>query len=178
LKIGWSYLAAVAVVATAVSLFEVWGIAHYRVGWGEPLPQDKVWGKPVVRKVPFNLLGPQLLTRYHLFMYCVFVPATVLFLGLLFRRMIPSSTGLWLGWLIFTIAATLGVMVLEDLLFFVFSTILGTPYPHALSRLFRGEAIWHPFQINFFRLFKLPAAYIGVPPIAALLLWVASRLGV
>jgi len=88
----------------------------------------------------------------------------VLLLGLSLRHMSASSPAHWFGWLIFTIAATLGVMVSEDLLFFVLSTILGTPYPHALTRLFRGEAGWHPFQISFFGLFKLPAAYVGVPP--------------
>jgi len=175
LKIGWCYLIVVGIIATAVGIFEVWGIAHYRVGWGEPLPQDKVWGKPLIRKAPFDLMGSQLLTRYHFFMYCALVPAMVLFLGLLLRHAPLSSPAHLFGWLAFVIAGTLGVMVSEDLLFFVFSTILGTPYPHALSRLFRGEAGWHPFQLSFFGLFKLPAAYIGIPPIAALLLWVASR---
>lgn len=160
-----------------MGLFEIWGIAHYRVGWGDPLPQDKVWGKPLLRKAPFNLVGPQLLTRYHFFMYCVLVPAMVFFFGSSLRQTTSSSPAHLFGWLIFTIAGTLGVMVLEDLLFFVFSTILGTPYPHALSRLFRGEAGWHTFQISFFGLFKLPAAYVGVPPISALLLWFASRFG-
>jgi len=177
LNIGWWYLVIIGVIATAVALFEVWGIAHYRVAWGEPLPQDKAWGKPLMRKAPFNLAGFQLLTRYHFFMYCVLVPVLVLFLGLLLRRMTAFAPAHWFGWLVFTIAGTLGVMVSEDLLFFVFSTLLGTPYPCALTRLFRGEASWHPSQISFFGLFKLPAAYIWVPPIAASLLWVVSRFG-
>lgn len=66
-------------------------------------------------------------------------------------------------------------MVLEDFLFFVFSTILGTPYPHALTRLFRGEASWHPNQIRIFQLFMLPVAYFVIPPIAAVLLWIVTR---
>jgi hypothetical protein len=177
LKIGWCYLTVVTIIAVAVGLFEVWGIAHYRVGWGEPLPQDKVWGKPLITKAPFGMVGSQLLTRYHFVMFCVLVPALVLILGVLLRHSTASPPAQVLGWLAFVIAGTLGVMVSEDLLFFVFSTILGTPYPHALSRLLRGEANWHPFQISFFGLFKLPAAYIGLPPIAAFLLWVASRSG-
>lgn len=76
MKLGFWYLIIVAIIATAVALFEIWGIAHYRLGWGEPLPQDKVWGKSLIRKAPFNLVGFQLLTRYHFFMYCVLVPAS------------------------------------------------------------------------------------------------------
>jgi len=177
LSIGWWYLIVIAVIAVAVGLFEIWGIAHYRVAWGEPLPQDKVWGKPLIRKAPFNLVGFQLLTRYHFFMYCVFVPTSVLFLGLLLRHMPSRPPAHWYGWLIFTIAGALGVMVLEDFLFFVFSTMFGTPYPRALARLLQGEASWHPCQISFFGLFKLPAAYIWVPPVAASLLWLVSRFG-
>lgn len=176
MKLGFWYLIIVAIIATAVALFEIWGIAHYRLGWGEPLPQDKVWGKSLIRKAPFNLVGFQLLTRYHFFMYCVLVPASVLSLGFLLRHIITSPPAHWFGWLLFTIAGTLGAMVLEDFLFFVFSTMLGTPYPHALTRLFRGEASWHPSQISILGLFKLPAAYVWVPPTAALLLWVLARL--
>jgi hypothetical protein len=175
LTLGWWYLVIVGVIATVVALFEVWGIAHYRVAWGEPLPQDKVWGKPLIQKAPFSLVGFQLLTRYHFFMYCVLVPAFVLSLSLLLGRMAASRPAHGLGWLIFTIAGTLGVMVSEDFLFFLFSTIFGTPYPGALTRLFRGEATWHPSQVSFFGLFKLPSAYIWIPPIAALLLWFVSR---
>lgn len=175
MKIGWWYVSVVAVIAVAVALFEVWGIAHYRVGWGEPLPRNTVWGKPLISKAPFDLVGFQLLTRYHFFMYGVLVPALVLSLGILSRHTTVSPPIHWCGWLTYTIAGTLGVMVLEDFLFFVFSTIFETPYPHALTRLFRGEASWHPLQISVFGLFSLPAAYICIPPVAALLLWLVSH---
>lgn len=175
MKIGWWYLIVVAVIAIPVALFEVWGIAHYHVGWGEPLPQNTAWGKPLISKAPFNLVGVQLLTRYHFFMYGLLVPALVLLLGLMLRQTTASPPIHWLGWLTYTVAGVLGVMVLEDFLFFVFSTVFGAPYPHALSRLFRGEASWHPYQIRVFRLFSLPAAYIIIPPVAAFLLWLLSR---
>jgi hypothetical protein len=175
LNIGWWYLVVIATIAVAVALFEVWGIAHYGVAWGGQLPKDKFWGKPLLRSAPLNLVGRQLLTRYHFFMFCVLVPGSILLIGFLSRHVAASPPARWFGWMVFAIAGTLGVMVLEDFLFFVFSTIFGRPYPHALSRLFRGEAYWHPFQISFFGLFKLPAAYVGIPAIAALLLWLVTR---
>lgn len=175
LSIGWWYLVIVGAIAGAVALFEVWGISHYRVAWGESLPRDTAWGKPLIERAPFNLVGFQLLTRYHFFMFGIIVPASVIFLALLLRHLTARPPAHWYGWLIFTVAGTLGVMVMEDFLFFVFSTLFDAPYPHALTRLFRGEAYWHPFQINFFGFFKLPAAYLWVPPLAALLLWLVPR---
>ena len=175
MKIGWWYLILVAVIATSVGLFEIWGIAHFHVAWGAPLPQDTAWGKPLIRKAPFNMVGFQLLTRYHFIMFGAVVPASVFVLGLLLRHMAAYSPTRWFGWLIFTISGTLGVMVLEDFLFFALSSIFGTPYPHALGRLFRGEASWHPWQISFFGLFKLPAEYIWGPSVAGSLLWIVSR---
>lgn len=175
LNTGWLYLIVVTVIASAVALFETWGIAHYHVAWGAPLPQDTFWGKLLIRKAPFNIVGFQLLTRYHFFMFCVLVPALVLLIGILLRRMTEGLPAHWFGWLIFAIAGTLGAMVLEDFLFFVFSTLFGTPYPHALTRLFHGEATWQPYQASFFGVFSVPAAYILVPPVAVLLLWLVSR---
>jgi hypothetical protein len=175
MKIGLWYLILVAVIAASVALFEIWGTAHFHVAWGAPLPPDTVWGKPLIQKAPFNLVGFQLLTRYHFFMFGVIVPASVLILGHQFRHMTANPPSRWFGWLIFTIAGTMGVMVLEDFLFFAFSTILGKPYPRALERLFQGEASWHPWQISFFGLFKLPVGYIWVPLVARLLLWLVSR---
>lgn len=177
MKLACWYLIIITVIAVVVSLFEVWGIAHYRVAWGAPLPSDTIWGKPLIRKAPLNLVGFQLLTRYHFFMYCILVPASVLSLALLSRHMTVAAPVHLFGWAIFMLAGTLGVMVLEDFLFFVFSTILRTPYPRALSRLFRGEASWHPSQISFFGRFTIPAAYMWAPLVAALLLWILSRFG-
>lgn len=169
------YLVVVLAIAVSVGLFEVWGINHYRVGWGELLPQDKWWGKNVVPKVLFNVVGPQLLTRYHFFMYFVIVPGLVALLGYAFYDAHRPTN--WIGCATFLIAGTMGVMVLEDFLFFVFSSIFGKPYPRALARLFRGEAIWHPNQIKFSEGFVVPATYLWVPAVATILLWIGFRFG-
>ncbi len=74
MNVYWLCVAVVISVAVPLALFEVWGITHYHVGWGEPLPDDKIWGKPLIKKAPFNLVGFQLLTRYHFVTYFIIVP--------------------------------------------------------------------------------------------------------
>jgi hypothetical protein len=162
LNIYWLCLVTIVAIAVPLSLFEVWGITHYKVGWAKLLPQDKAWAKPLIRKAPFNLVGLQLLSRYHFFTYCVVVPTAVATLGICLQHHATHFVLNWIGWTIFVIAGTMGVMALEDFLFFVFSTALGTPYPNALARLFRGEATWHTGQMRFGR-FKFPAIYFWVP---------------
>lgn len=173
---GW-FLRVIAMVAVPIALFEVWGMTHYRVGWGEPLPRDKAWGKPMLRKAPFRVVGPQLLTRYHFVMYCGMAPAAVLLLGFSMRHRVAHPPASWVGWLLFLVAGAMGVMVLEDILFFVFSTLFGRPYPDALGRLLRGEASWHPVQIDFWGWFRLPAVYIWGSLAVGFLLWLMGRCG-
>jgi hypothetical protein len=176
MKTGWFYLLVIATVAIPFALFEVWGMAHYRVGWGDPLPPDTAWGKPLFKEIPFNLADPRLLTRYHFVMFFVVVPVLLVASIVLLKRWAehPPATGL--AWALFVIACVLGVMELEDFLFFAFSSVLQTPYPDALLRFFRGEANWHSRWINF-GLFKLPDFYLWFPPIIALLLWSESTMG-
>jgi hypothetical protein len=175
LKTYQFYLFVVATVATCLALFERWGIARFNVGWGEPLPANTFWGKPVLEKAPFNLAGAVLLTRYHFVMFFVLVPMALTVAILILKNSAAHPPATWLAWIFFLIACVFGVMVLEDFLFFVFSSLFRSPYPHALARLLRGEATWHPQQINF-GWFKLPAFYVYLPPVIASLLWLESRL--
>lgn len=166
----------VATVAIPLALIERWGTAHFKVGWGDPLPSDTAWGKPLLEKAPFNLADPRLLARYHFVMFFVVVPAVLAMAILLFKGWIARPPATWIAWVLFIIACVLGVMELEDFLFFVFSSLFQAPYPHALARFFRGEANWHPRWINF-GCFKLPDFYLWFPPLISFLIWLESRLG-
>jgi hypothetical protein len=172
---SWSYLLMVSIVAVPVALFEVWFMTHFRVGWGEPLPLDTVWGKPFLKEIPFNLIDPRLLTRYHFAMFFIVVPALVAESIFLLRCRGAFRAATKLAWAVLMIACVLGVMELEDFLFFVFSSILGTPYPDALKQFLHGRATWYPRLVDFGP-FMLPDFYLWLPPIIALLLWVESRL--
>jgi hypothetical protein len=163
-------------VAIPVALFEVWGISHYKVGWGKNLPPGTPWGKPLLKSVPFNLIDPLLLTRYHFAMFCVVVPGLLALSILLFQHWAQRPPVTVPAWIIFIVAGDLGVMELEDFLFFVFSSVLHTPYPDALGRFVRGEASWYSYWVNF-GLFKLPAFYLWFPPIIIALLWAESAIG-
>lgn len=176
MKTGWLYLLVITMVAIPVALFEIWGMTHYKIGWGESLPPGTSWGKPLLKEVPFNLVDPLLLTRYHFVMFFVIVPGLLAVSIFLLRNWTerPPVTGL--AWILFIIAGDLGVIELEDFLFFVFSSALHTPYPDALVRLFRGEANWHSYWMNF-GFFKLPAFYLWLPPIIVSLLWTESIIG-
>ncbi len=176
MKTGWFYLLVITTVAVPLALFEIWGMAHYKVGWGKSLPPETSWGKPLFKEVPFNLVDPLLFTRYHFVMFCVVVPGLLAASIFLLRRWAerPPATGL--AWILFIVAGGLGVMELEDFLFFVFSSVLRTPYPDALVRLFRGEANWYSNWMNF-GFFKLPAFYFWLPPIIVSLLWTESIIG-
>ena len=168
------YLLAVVVVSIPVSLFECWGISHFNVGWGEPLPADTFWGKPAVVKIPWNLHDIRLATRYHAAMFLVVGPVTIVLCALAIKQFATDAPSGWLGWTMFIVASALGLMVLEDFLFFVFSSLFGSPYPHALARLLNGEANWHPRWINF-GYFRLPDFYIWMPIVIAALLLLMPR---
>ncbi len=170
------YFVVVFVIAVPLALFEDWGITHYGVGWGEPLPPDKPWAKNIIIKTPFNAVGWQLLTRYHFCTYLMIVPAAVAVLRYVLESRIQHMAVNWIGWLTFMIAGTMGVMALEDFLFFVFSTVIGKPYPGALARVFRGEAIWHgQLDLGFTR---FPALYVVLPAVITIVLSFGFRFGV
>lgn len=123
MTIVWFYLRIVSAIAVPIALFEVWLITHYKVGWAELLPQDRWWGKSAVPKVLFNIVGPQLLSRYHLIMYFVIVPALHISASVLFRDHMAHPPATWYAWLIFWAACQMNIMVGEDFLFFVFRAL-------------------------------------------------------
>ncbi len=170
------YLLVVALVAIPLALFECWGMTRFNVAWGAPLPIDTFWGKPVLTKVPFNLVGAVLLTRYHFVMFFVLVPAALGTAILTLKGWAAHLPANRLAWALFIAACVMGVMELEDFLFFVFSSLFASPYPHALARLLRGEAMWHTQQIDFGR-FKLPTFYLYFPPVITFLVWIQTRIG-
>lgn len=131
-------------------------------------------GKKIIPKALFNIVGLQLLTRYHFLMYFVVVPALVSLLGYGLRD--ESRPINWIGKTTFLIAGTMGVMVLEDCLFFIFSSIFRNPYPHAFAHLLKGEAMWHPSQVKIGKIF-LPATYLWVPVAVSVILWIGFRFG-
>jgi|GEM_PF-3014668 hypothetical protein len=174
MNIGWFYVVVVTIASVPLALFERWGIARFKVGWGEPLPQNTFWGKQLIQKMPWNLVGEVLLTRYHFVMFFVFIPTALTASAIFLKRWAAEPPTTIVGWGLFILACLLGVMELEDFLFFVFSTIVGSPYPHALARFFRGEATWHKGWVTFVW-FKLPAYYVIFPFVIASLLAAISK---
>ena len=163
------YLTVVVGISIPLALFERWGIAKFNIGWGEPLPADTFWGKSALEHVPWNIVDLRLFTRYHLAMFLVKVPALCVLAAFVLQRWMAHQPTHWSSWLAFVIACVLGVMALEDFLFFVFNTLFGAPYPNALARLLQGEADWHPRWIDF-GLFKLPDFYVWMPIVIVCLL--------
>jgi hypothetical protein len=171
------YLFVLFSLSTPLALFECWGITHFRIAWGQPLPQDTFWGKQIVVKVPWNAVDVRLATRYHAFTFLVLFPVLLTTASLFFKRWVANPPQGWPAWTLFIVACVAGNMVLEDFLYFVFSTIFGKPYPHAVSRLLRGEANWHPRHLDL-GYFKLPDFYVYLPFAIAILLvavWWLSR---
>jgi hypothetical protein len=162
-------------ISIPLALFERWGIAKFGIGWGQPLPADTFWGKPALEHVPWNIVDVRLFTRYHLVMFLIKVPVVSALAVFVLQRSGLLVLTNWSAWLTFMVACVLGVMALEDFLFFVFNSLFGAPYPHALARLLRGEANWHPRWIDF-GLFKLPDFYVWMPIVIAFLLITTSWL--
>lgn len=146
-------------ISAPLALFERWGIGHFGVGWGQPLPQNTVWGKEIHLKLPW--VSPVLVTRYHFTMFLILVPLTVITLMWLLKGFLAYPLTTWWSCVFFVVACELGVMMLEDFLFFVFNTWYGAPYPHALARLFNGEATWHA-NVNL-GFCKMPGFYLVFP---------------
>jgi hypothetical protein len=175
------YLIVVFVIAVSVGLFEVWGINHYRIGWGEDLPENTVWGKKIHVNLKFRFgkihvgVDRQLVTRYHAAMFFVIVPTAFVLLAKTFNGSAEHLPKTLFAWIFAVIAGFAGISGLEDFLFFVFSSLFGKPYPHALQRLFRGEATWHfgHFPLGKYR---IPNNYWLSPLAATVCLIIAAML--
>lgn len=163
-----SYLKVVLWIAVPISFFEIW-FCPFGIGRFAQFCFIKL-NLPVLRSV----VGPCMVTPYHLTLFLVIVPAL-------------CGIGTWivgrgtihgvLARLAFFCACQLGVMLGEDASWFTFNTLFRLRLPDALPRLLHGDIQWFPRWISM-GAFKLPDFYLYLPiAIIALLVIgnVASR---
>ncbi len=159
-----SYLKVVLWIAVPISCFEIW-FCPFGFGKFENFCFVKL-NVPILK----SLVGPCMVTPYHLTLFLVIVPAL-------------CGTGTWivgrhtihgvLAKLAFFGACQLGVMVGEDAGWFILNTVFSLRLPNALPRLLHGQIQWFPRWISLGS-FKLPDFYIYLPIAIVVLLVIGN----
>jgi len=166
------YLTSVFTIALPLALFEIW-LERFKTGWGGNFTSE-FWGRKIQFGLAKKLLGSgvELGTRYHILMFPVVVPTLFFLCARFLGRHVAHAP---VFWPLFVIAGMLGIMLVEDVLWFVLNAAFHLRFPDALQRLLRGDVSWHPRWIRLGSV-KLPDFYVWMPVLVTALLYLQAQI--
>ncbi len=179
------YLLNVGVISLFLALFEIY-LEKYKSGFGGEFTSP-FWGRKLKPSLLIKAFQKAYVTPYHLIMFGLILPTiyfgeyVILEHGHL-TQLVTTFNGMMLVPIIYLVAVVIGVMTLEDFLFFVFSGLIipkwlpEKRFDGALQKLLRGEVAWHTEWVHISPSKMVPKFYLQVPVLVTELLLIQHLL--